>query len=225
MFSKNLIATKTVALLLAFCVAPVFARANLIASSMKTEVDAAQDNAPLSGKLITSGKNLIQVNGNPSPAGTTIFSGAQLVTPVGAAASVDLGSLGILELQPNTKLTLVFNETNIDVKIFFGCAALTVYSLKINGSITAPHGDTLRTTPDRRRLDVCYKEGDAALTMGPGNAPAAGASTTSGGGLFGLSTTAAIAIIGGTAAVIGLIVAGGGGTRGQNTSLQSPLGL
>ncbi|HEX8650883.1 MAG TPA: hypothetical protein VF708_08570 [Pyrinomonadaceae bacterium] len=224
MFSKNLIAIKAVALLLAFCVAPVFGRANLIDSSMKTEVDAAQNDAPLSGKLMTSGKNLIQVNGNPSPAGTTIFSGAQLVTPVGVEASVDLGSLGILELQPNTKLTLVFNETNIDVKIFYGCATLTAYSLKIDGSITSPHGDTIRTTADRRRLDVCYKEGDAALTMGPGNVTGAGASTASG-GLFGLSTTAAIAIIGGTTAVIALIIAGGGGTRGQNPSLQSPLGL
>ena len=224
MFSKNLIAIKAVALLLVFCVAPVFARANLIASSMKTEVDAAQDNAPPSGKLMTSGKNLIQVNGNPSPAGTTIFSGAQLVTPAGVEATVDLGSLGKLDLQSNTKLTLVFNETNIDVNIFFGCATLTVDSLKIDGSITSPHGDTIRTTPDRRRLDVCYKEGDAALTMGPGNATGAGASATSG-GLFGLSTTAAIAIIGGTVAVIALIIAGGGGTRGQNPSLQSPLGL
>jgi len=56
------------------------------------------------GVITTSGT--VKVNDNVVPTGTTILSGSIIVTGSDGKASIDMGTQGILQMRPNTKLWL-----------------------------------------------------------------------------------------------------------------------
>jgi|GEM_PF-1853128 len=142
--------------------------ANLSVASAATDMTS---DTLLSGRLEMDRDKYILVNGNPAGAGTTIFSGAQLLTPGLVGTSVDLPSLGKLDVTPDTNLTLTFNKASVDVLVIKGDAFLTTLE-GIKGSVTTPEG--MKTS--------------GAVPQG------AGTGTVSG-GLFGLGLPATVAII------------------------------
>lgn len=213
MLTKNQKLTRLTAILLVFCVTPVYVHAELLGAKATIELAAAQAGSP--GRLRTTGNRQIDVNGNPAPSGTTILSGASIATPSGVGATVDLPGLGRVNLGPNTRLSLNFTGQSVDVTITSGCATLDMTNANATGSITAPKGETTRTSDGQRNLDVCYTDGAAAPVVNQGAASAAGAgaaAATAGGaggaaavgavsgGLFGIGTTATVVLVAASAA-------------------------
>jgi ferric-dicitrate binding protein FerR (iron transport regulator) len=144
MVSQRRKVLQPVALLLVIAVLQVFlvnpAKANAAS-------DTSTNTAPSSlrfGQLLMSENQTALVNGTNATSGTTIFSGAQLQTSDGVAATVQLGTLGRLAIDPNTQLSLTFDKGYIDVHVSAGNAVLTA-NAGVNGTLTTPEGKKLAT--------------------------------------------------------------------------------
>lgn len=214
MFSKYVGSRNVLFLILSLSLIPIFAHAALTGPSVTGDAPTVPQAGNANGRLNTHGNIQVDVNGNPSPSGTTIFSGAQLTTPTSGGATVDLPGLGRFDLRPGTRVVLTFDATGIHVSLLYGCAVLTVNNSNASGSIQAPKGDAQQTTASQRKLDVCYKDGDAGLIPGPAGAGAAG-------GLFGLGTAATAVVIGGAATATAVLLALQSG--GTNPSAVTPV--
>jgi ferric-dicitrate binding protein FerR (iron transport regulator) len=145
MVSQRRIVLQPVALLLVFAVLQVFLVKPAKASAATS--DTSTNTAPSSlrfGQLLTSENQTALVNGTNATSGTTIFSGAQLQTPDGVAATVQLGALGRLSLDPNTQLSLTFDKDYIDVQVTMGNALLTT-NTGVKGTLTTSAGEKLAT--------------------------------------------------------------------------------
>jgi len=136
------------------------------------------------GILMTQGNKEITVNGTNSISGATIISGASIETPADVGATVSLGIRGSLEIEPNTKLTVEFDQSSVKVKLTEGCGNLR--SKKgTTGEITTPKGSAGKTDPAQDgKLEICPRRSAAPIVAGAG-------------GLFRLGTAAAVAIIAG----------------------------
>jgi len=162
----------------------------------------------------------ITVNGSGVTNGATITTGSTFETGPDSAATVNLGPLGSLDVAPNTKLELTYDDQgNVKVKIYSGCAILR--TKKGNGEITTEQGASAGQNKKKGVLDVCIPPGGApivnqgaAAAAGAGAPAAAGAAAAGGGGgLFGIGTAATVGIIAGIATAIIIPVAV---TQGQN---------
>jgi hypothetical protein len=158
-------------------------------------------------RLTTRNNQPITVNGLSANTGATILTGATIETGADQSATVNLGPLGSLDVAPNTKLVLTYDEQgNVKAVIIFGCAILTAKK-KTNGEVATEQGSAGKTDPAAGGvLEICFPPGAAAPTVGHGVAAGAGAAGGAaaggggGGGLFGLGVPATIAIIGGAGA-------------------------
>jgi hypothetical protein len=162
-------------------------------------------------RLTTRNNQPITVNGNSATTGASIVTGATIETGADQAATVNLGPLGTLDIAPNTKLVLTYDENgNVKATLVYGCAILAAKK-KTTGEVATEQGGTAAKTDPAKGgiLDICFPPGAAAPTVGQGAAQAAGAGAGSAapaavgaGGLFGLGTAATIAIFAGTGAAI-----------------------
>lgn len=107
-------------------------------------------------RLTTTGNKPITVNGASAAGGATILTGATIETPDQVGATIDLGSLGDLEIAPNTQLTLEFDHNGNVVKVNLkkGCAKLRT-KMNVNGVIETADGVSTKTE-SRKRANVCY---------------------------------------------------------------------
>jgi len=165
-------------------------------------------------RLTTRNNQPITVNGNSAATGASIVTGATIETGADQSATVNLGSLGTLDIAPNTKLVLTYDENgNVKATIIYGCAVLAARKNTTGEVATQQNGTAAKT--DRTKggiLDICFPPGAAAPTVGQGaaaaagagaGAAAAGAAAAGGGGLLGLGVPATVAIIaGGTVAAL-----------------------
>lgn len=154
-------------------------------------------------KLTTRNNQPITVNGLSATTGASIVTGAVIETGADQAATVNLGPLGSLDIAPNTKLVLTYDEKgNVKVTVLFGCAILTTKK-KTTGEVGTEQGGTAGKTDPAKGgvLEICFPPGATAPTVGPGVAAGAGAAGGAagggGGGLFGLGTAGTVAIIAG----------------------------
>jgi len=219
-------ALKAVAAFLVFAIAQVYVQVSF------AEPGAGTTPLPIPQQLIAKLAGVrggaITVNGNSATTGASIITGATIETGADQAATINLGSLGSLDIAPNTRLVLTYDENgNVKVTLVYGCAILRTKK-KTTGEVATEQGTAGKTNPIAAGiLDICFPPGAAGPVVGQGAAAAAGAgaavttaTTASAGGLFGLGVPATVAIIGGIAgAVIIPIVA----TQGQgNTSGSTP---
>ena len=155
------------------------------------------------GRLTTSNNQPIQVNGLSAATGASILSGATLETGVDQTATVNLGALGTVDIAPNTKLVLTFDDQgNFKALVTIGCVKVTART-NATGEIATEQGSLGKTNPATGGvLEMCNQPG-AAPVVGPGvaanagvgaGAPA-GAAAAGGGGLFGLGVPATIAVV------------------------------
>ncbi len=109
------------------------------------------------------------------------------------SATVNLGPLGSLDIAPNTKLVLTYDDDgNVKALIIFGCAVLTAKE-KTKGEVATEQGESNKNDPAAGGvLRLC------AAAAGGTTAPASGAA----GGLFGLGRAATIAIFAGYGAIV-----------------------
>jgi len=115
---------KAIAVFLAFAMAQVYIQLSFAepTSSLPTTALPQQFIA----RLTTSGGPII-VNGLSAANGASLATGARIQTPPAVSATINLGPLGSLTLQPDSDLRLDFDENNKTVKVtaFKGCFVLS----------------------------------------------------------------------------------------------------
>jgi hypothetical protein len=150
-------------------------------------------------RLTTRNNQPITVNGLSATTGASILTGATIETGADQSATVNLGPLGSLDIAPNTKLVLTYDDQgNVKALLLYGCAILTAKK-KTKGEIATEQGTAGKTDPAAGGvLNVCFPQGAAAPTVT--NTPAVIAAHAGGGGLFGLGTAATVAIFAGIGA-------------------------
>lgn len=168
-------------------------------------------------RLTTTGNRPITVNGTSAAGGATLLTGVTIETPAGVGATIDLGELGVLDIAPNTELTLVFDPSgngSVKVTLRRGCALLKTKG-RVIGQIDTPQGPAATTDPNtnRKKIDVCFPLGASEPTVNQGAAAAAGAGA--GGAVAGSEINPLwwLALVG-----AGVIVAVILGTRGGGTT-------
>lgn len=141
-------------------------------------------------RLTTRNNQPITVNGLSATTGATILTGATIETGADQSATVNLGPLGSLDIAPNTKLVLTYDDDgNVKILLIFGCAVLSAKE-RTKGEVVTEQGESKKNDPAAGGvLNLCT----------PG--AAVPASTGGAGGLFGLGRAATIAIFGGIGAV------------------------
>src|SRR6187402_3462393 len=86
-------------------------------------------------RLTTRNNQPVTVNGLSANTGASILTGATIETGADQSATVNLGPLGTLDIAPNTKLVLTYDDQgNVKVVLVYGCAVLTAKK-KTNGEI------------------------------------------------------------------------------------------
>ena len=176
------------------------------------QVGFAEPNAPTTplpipqqfiARLTTSNNQPITVNGNSAATGASIVTGATIETGADQSATVNLGPLGAVDIAPNTKLVLTYDQQgNLKVTLVVGCAILTAKKKATGEVATEQTGTAAKTDPAKGGiLDICFPPGALAPVVGQGAAAAAGAGATAGaaaasaGGLFGIGIPATVAIV------------------------------
>ena len=155
------------------------------------------------GRLTTSNNQPIQVNGLSAATGASILSGATLETGADQTATVNLGPLGTVDIAPNTKLVLTFDDQgNFKALVTIGCVKVTART-NATGEIATEQGSLGKTNPATGGvLEMCNQPGappvvgpGVATNAGVGSGAPAGAAAAESGGLFGLGWPATIAIV------------------------------
>src|SRR5678816_2514081 len=108
-------------------------------------------------RLTTRNNQPITVNGLGANTGASILTGATIETGADQSATVNLGSLGTLDIAPNTKLVLTYDDNgNVKAVIMFGCAILTAKK-KTKGEVATEQGSAGKTDPATGGiLDICF---------------------------------------------------------------------
>ena len=109
----------------------------------------------LTATLVTRGNNEIKVNGAHSATGATILSGASIETGAGVGATVHLVNRALLEIEPNTKLTVDFDQDDVKVMVTEGCLHLRTRR-GTTGEVITASGPLQKTDPALEgNLDTC----------------------------------------------------------------------
>jgi len=194
-------ALKALAVILAFAFAQVYVQAGLPAPA------PAMPQRAITARLVTRGNAPITVNGNSTATGATILTGATIETPDQVSGTIDLGDAGVVEIQPNSKIQLDFDENgNVRVKVLRGCVVTNKKTNVLPGEIEI-YSDQASYKTDKKRRNL----GGCLLLNGQlGSLTGAGAA---GGGLTGAEIGGIVAAGGAGAVILGVVL-----TRGGNPS-------
>ena len=217
MNSKRRNGSRVIAVFVLFAIAQIGLQVGLAEPNATTNPTAIPQQ--FVARLTTRNNQPITVNGLSASTGASILTGATIETGADQSATVNLGPLGQLDIAPNTKLVLTYDENgNVKALLIYGCAILTAKK-KTKGEVATEQGTAGKTDPAAGgMLDVCFPQGATAPTVGQGAAASAGAGAGAGapagaaagggGGLFGLGVPATIAILtgGGVAALVPIIL-------------------
>jgi hypothetical protein len=143
----------------------------------------------LAGRLKTSNNQPITINSLSANTGASILSGATLETGADQSATVDLGPLGSVDIAPNTKVILTFEQGNAKATVITGCVTLKA-AKGTAGEVANEQSSISKSDPVVGGiLNNCSPQGPTTpQNQGtPGNA--------GNGGLFGLGRAATIAIL------------------------------
>jgi len=100
----------------------------------------------LLGKLVTMSNRPILVNGGEAITGTTILSGAHLVTSAASLATVQLDKLGTVMVAPSSNVTIAFDLKSVTVNVASGDATVTTFA-GIKGTVIGPDGTPAASAP------------------------------------------------------------------------------
>jgi len=159
-------ALKALAVFLAFSFAQIYVHAG-------PPNPGAAPSAPqraITARLTTKNNQPITVNGTSSGSGATILTGATIETPDQVGATIDLGDAGVVELQPNSKIQLDFDENgNVRVKVVRGCAVTKKKTNVLPGEMEI-YTDTAseKTNKKRNHMGFCFLPSGGLGAMGAG---------------------------------------------------------
>src|SRR6185436_16069859 len=195
--------SRVIAVLLLFAIAQIGLQVGFAEPNTTTNPTAIPQQ--FVARLTTRNNQPITVNGLSASTGASILTGATIETGADQSATVNLGPLGQLDIAPNTKLVLTYDENgNVKALLIYGCAILTAKK-KTTGEVATEQGSAGKTdTAAGGVLDICFPQGATAPTVGRGAAAAAGAGVGAGvpagaaagggGGRVGLGVPATIGI-------------------------------
>lgn len=95
----------------------------------------------ISGKSVNGQSPLVKVNGETVQSGRSVFSANTISTSENANAVVSLGKIGKVELEPNTTLSLTFDEKGITGNLAAG--HVTVLNALDNVTMNIPNGEAV----------------------------------------------------------------------------------
>ena len=145
-------ALKALAMFLAFSFAQLYVQAG----SPNPAPPPGTPQRPVTARLITKNNQPITVNGNSMGTGGTLLTGATIETPDQVGATIDLGSAGVIELQPGSKIQLDFDENgNVRVKVIRGCAVARKKTNVLPGEIEM-YTDTASEKTDKKRRHMGF---------------------------------------------------------------------
>jgi hypothetical protein len=148
-------------------------------------VALANSDSKITGELIVNGNAKVTVNGEVAQTGRSIFSASTINTPENATATVNLGSVGKVELAPNSSLTVKFDQGSITGELTAGTVTVNASNGKsvvintVNGSTdSATAGNVFTVSADKAVKDDDDKDkkkkgGAAWIWWGAGLAAAA----------------------------------------------------
>jgi len=184
---------KRTAIVFALLMALAVTHINLGISFAKSEASMeTPEPPPITAILTTKGNRPITVNGAQVMSGATIVAGSIIETPDLVGSTISLGSLSNLEIGPNTKLSIDYDENgNMRVNLVRGCATVRTKQ-NVLGQVDTVQGVAGKTDPKRKGfLSVCFPLGAAAPIVTV--AEAAGAAAATGGSLAGIIAAGAAA--------------------------------
>jgi hypothetical protein len=184
---------KRTAIVFALLMALAVTHINLGISFAKSEAAMeTPEPPPITAILTTKGNRPITVNGAQVMSGATIVAGSIIETPDLVGSTISLGSLSNLEIGPNTKLSIDYDENgNMRVNLVRGCATVRTKQ-NVLGQVDTVQGVAGKTDPKRKGfLSVCFPLGAAAPIVTV--AEAAGAAAATGGSLAGIIAAGAAA--------------------------------
>ncbi len=191
--------TIAIALFVVFATSQVYL-VSFARDTTKTTTEAQQ---PLSGVLSTQGNQAVTVNGVSANSGATILSGATIETPAGVGADINFGPLGSLHIDPNTKVTVEFQNGSIKVTVLQGCVVLHTRR-GTRGEVDSQGGSKTSDVSKNDTLPICAP---GAVATAPAAAPPGPA----------LGAKVIVPIFAGTGTVLALLAA-----RGSNPSPTTP---
>jgi len=151
---RHIKALKALAVFLSFAFTQVYVSAALPALNPAP----GTPQRTVTARLTTRNNQPITVNGNSAGTGATILTGATIETPDQIGATIDLGDAGVVELQPNSKIQLDFDENgNVRVKVLRGCAVTRKKTNVLPGEMELYTDQASEKTDKKRRhLAGCF---------------------------------------------------------------------
>jgi hypothetical protein len=120
----------------------------------------------LFGKLVTSSNSPVLVNGGEAITGTTILSGAQLITPATGLAIVQLNKLGTVTIAPKSNVMLNSDAKNVTVTVASGDATVTTAD-GVKGTVVGANSGSPRSAkPMPTDADTARNWGIAGVAVG-----------------------------------------------------------
>jgi hypothetical protein len=179
--------------------------------TIATLVVAVAAKPAMMGRLKTRDNKPVTVNGNKANSGTTLLSGSEIQCPDKVGATLDLGTLGRIDIAPKSDLKVSFTNTTVSVELRSGYVVLTT-NKGVSGTVNTNDGEAFHTNSSMNSSVIAKTKG----VNGPETAASVGASHG------GISTGAAVGIAGGGAALVGGAAATKTGGRGSEMSTDKP---
>lgn len=157
-------------LALALALTTVFSLGAFAAPPAERAVGSNSDDPSASSTLsgMLTGMGRVTINGNVAQTGATILSGSTIETGKDGSASIDLGPLGQVELQPNTSVTLVLMPGMVQLMVDrFGVVSQSLPS-GVVGRVKL-QSRAARFSVARGHVEVSSSGGQQALNGGEEN--------------------------------------------------------
>lgn len=127
--------------------------------------ERAKEPAPIFGDLKTDFNKPIELNGVNVVSGTSISSGAQLVTPDLVGARIMLKSRASIRMAPKSKLGLDFSRESVFINLLEGCVTLNTYD-GFAGAISTPNGKIAKAGPvGKDFVEVCSRNNGEVVSI------------------------------------------------------------
>jgi hypothetical protein len=192
---------RTIAVFLAIALVQVFIQLSFAAPASAPVVPQQ-----FIARITTTGNQPITVNSASASSGASLLTGATIETPAAVSATIDLGALGTVELQPNSSIQLDFDDNgNVRVKVLRGCVVMKKNGKGV-GEVYTAEGASEKSTSGKG-MAFCFANGG----LSPLSQTVAATGSAAG---EGIGTEALVAIIAGGGALIGGLIwafHGGGG--------------
>jgi len=157
-------------LILSLSIASAFSLSSLAASGSSEKMAAADyENLPAlqlpTGNLTVRGPVLL--NANEAKTGATVLSGSVIQTRTGGHATIEMGPVGRVDLDPITAITLAMTSNSVDASLD-KCGQGVTFTLPagISGRLKIINVSDVGVVSKQREIDVRVFRGEALVKYG-----------------------------------------------------------